>query len=165
MMKILGLLTELLKRGRGFLSVPGFTGGVTTTVNPVPFHINNDPVCAGSFLFSVDSRESIVDGQKSEGEVDSPQSIVDSQKSNKKKNSPNINDELAQDAEQKRKNIPRWLVNDDLAAFSAVTGYLLQAMRKIFNFQTHHSSLITDHSSLSEKSPLNNGLVLRFTEM
>ena len=140
MMKILALLKELLQKGNWLIPVPVYSRVITNVANPVPFTINNDPVFAGSFLFAVDSRESGV-GSSESGVGSSESTEKNPSSQNEKKELPNVNDELAiENNEQKRKDIPRWLVNDDLAAFTAVTGYVLRVTSYVLSVMSYFNA-------------------------
>jgi hypothetical protein len=167
MMKILGLLNDLMQAIKEWLLNMVGTGTTTPTVYSVPVIINNDASrpCA-SFLFkSVHSRRSTVDGRSATEDSfaggivfltektdlpviinnDGPQTGNRQPETNEQHSIPRANDELAQKPGRKSDG-PRWLVNDDLAACSSiVNGQLKFAGSRL---TTHNSRLATRSSRL-----------------
>ncbi len=86
-----------------------------TTVNPVPSIIDNDARRPyASFLFAEGSDSPMVNGEWPMDDKKT-QPIDDS-----KKEIPTVNDELGQKKPGSINEVPRWLVNDDLAACGGV---------------------------------------------
>jgi len=143
-MKILRMLMASLQAGNELMPFP-VCNEVITAANPVPSTIHDDPVAPGSFLFSEETDESIVDGQKSKVKSQNSKGGHSHAADRTLNNLPRVNDELAlEDGEQIRKDIPRWLVNDDLAAFTQVESS--DSHRNELSVTSAHNSQLITHN-------------------